>query len=49
MPTVLKELVGIEAVSKWYMSLHVVTKIFIPFSISLSILYLLKILFQLSP
>ena len=39
MPTVLKELVGIEAVSKWYMSLHVVTKIFIPFSISLSILF----------
>ena len=39
MPTILSELSGIEARNERYMSLHVLTKLFIPFSIALSILF----------
>ncbi len=39
MPTVLRELTGVEASSEKYMGLHVAAKIFVPFSLSLSILF----------
>ena len=39
MPTILGELAGVEASREWYRGLHVLTKFFIPFSLSLCILF----------
>ncbi|RLE84513.1 MAG: hypothetical protein DRJ41_03005 [Thermoprotei archaeon] len=47
MPTVLKELIGVEVKSERYMALHIISKFFIPFSISL-MLFLIKDLISAS-